>query len=174
MKRIFLGIILLLALLAVLYWKWQRGDLADAETSEVTATDAKTTDVFQGAINVRVYDGLTDAPLSDATVVIAESGEKYPAARDGSTGTIRVSAPRDTRFDDIQKKQWGEVTLLVYCDGYIPFVLLYTMVPIDGERNGPCIYLFPDDGSMDGMTFTVIESPNEDWAKTLVEKFRPS
>lgn len=39
-------------------------------------------------------------------------------------------------------------------------------------RNGPTVYLFPQyDGAPE--VVTIVESPTYDWAKALVEKYRP-
>ena len=124
-----------------------------------------------GGLNVRVLDGRTDAPISGAEVVIPETGKRYTTDEKGRTGTIPVPIARDTRFDGICKKDWGEATLMIYHPGYYPYALLYVQLEAGKTRMGPDIYLFPEDGSMDA-PFLVIESPDSGWAARLIEKYQ--
>ena len=77
---------------------------------------------------MRVVDGFTDAPLKNATVVIAETGESYLTDDSGKTQLIRLPIIEDARFADIADKPWGEVTLLVYHKDYITYTLFYTQI----------------------------------------------
>lgn len=174
--KIFL-FVLLLCLVGLIWWQWKIGAFSvpypeSAKEANITPTPV-ITDTVTGTICVTVLDGVTELPLSGATVVIPELGKHFSVNEAGTTEKIEIAALRDARFDAIEKKDWGEVTLLIYCEGYIPFALFYTEVYENTDRNGPRIYLFPEDGSMEGQCFTVIESPNEDWAKSLIQANQP-
>ena len=106
------------------------------------------------SLDVQVVDGRTEAPLAGAAVVIA-----VPRAL-----RVRMGA---------EQAPWREVTVLAYCDGYYPYALFHVALYPDRARSGPRVYLFPDDGSMDGTPFVLIEAPEADWARALIEQYRP-
>lgn len=124
-------------------------------------------------MQVRVVDGYTDAPLENATVVIAETGESYKTDASGKTQLIRLPIIVDTRFSGISDKPWGEVTLLVYHKDYITYTLFYTQIWKNETRNGPTIFMFPRDKNGTNEPFIVVEGPLSSWVNPLVEKFRP-
>ncbi len=175
--------LLILCLAGLIWWQWKAGafSVPYSESARETAAAitpgtteiAETAETVTGTIRVTVLDGVTELPLPGAAVVIPELGKHFLANAQGVTEKIEVAAARDMRFDGIQKKDWGEVTLLIYCDGYIPFALFYTQVCENADRNGPTVYLFPEDGSMEGQSFTVVESPEEEWAKALIQANQP-
>ena len=119
------------------------------------------------SLDVQVVDGRTEAPLAGAAVVIAEAAGVHITGADGRTGPIAV--PRV----GAEQAPWREVTVLAYCDGYYPYALFHVALYPDRARSGPRVYLFPDDGSMDGTPFVLIEAPEADWARALIEQYRP-
>lgn len=125
-----------------------------------------------GSINLTVLDGRTDEPLPHAVVVIPETGRTYKLDKKARTGRIEVPAAPDARFSDIHQKPWGEITVLVYCNGYYPLALFYLAVPEGAERDGPTLYLFPDDGSMHE-PFSLVEGPDASWVRELLAKYAP-
>ncbi len=124
------------------------------------------------ALDVQVVDGRTEAPLAGATVVIAELGEGFPTGTDGRTG--RIDVPQATRVRiGAEDAPWREVTVIAYCEGYYAYALFHVALYPGQARNGPRVYLFPDDGSMEGTPFVLIESPPADWAGALIEQYHP-
>ena len=123
-------------------------------------------------IDVRVLDGRTDRPLKNAVVVIPELDRSYAVGRDGNTGRIDVDLVKTEPASKTLAESWREVTLLVYCEGYYPVALFHAAVWESRNRSGPTIYLFADDGSM-REPFTLIESPPDDWAEALLNRYNP-
>ncbi len=123
-------------------------------------------------IDVCVLDGRTDQPLKNAVVVIPELDRSFAVGRDGNTGRIDVDLAKTEPASKTLGESWREVTLLVYCEGYYPVALFHTPVWENRNRSGPTIYLFADDGSM-REPFTLIESPPDDWARALLERYNP-
>lgn len=143
------------------------------------AAATKTISVFgtaktQGKLCIEVVDGKSEKPVEGATVVIPEIDASYQTGSDGKTAIIDVPVLENKHFSSIQQMPWGEVTVLVYKDGYIPYALFHTQVWQSQLRNGPRIYLFIDDGSTSGDAFSVIEGPQRLWVNELVEKYRPA
>ena len=122
-----------------------------------------------GSLQIEVASGTTFAPIEGAAVVIAETGESYKTGTDGKTPLIRVPIIENTTFSHILAMPWGEVTLIVYKDGYTPYVLFHTQVWENEARQGPRIFMFEDDGS--SQPFSIVEGPQRIWVNQLVEKF---
>ena len=66
-------------------------------------------------------------------------------------------------------QSWGECTIIAGCSGYRPTVMLYAHVYKDKLRRA-VIYLFPEDKDGEEI-ITVVEPPDEEWIKALVEKY---
>lgn len=125
-----------------------------------------------GTLQVRVMDGRTLEPIPNALVVIPEADRREKTGRDGSTDRMEAAVIPDAQLNGILEVPWGEVTVLVYCDGYYPFALFHCQVLSGLDRDGPTVYLFPDDGSL-SEPFSLIESPNPGWVLSLLEKYDP-
>ena len=110
--------------------------------------------------------------MHGAAVVIAEAAGVHITGADGRTGPIAVPRALRVRMG-AEQAPWREVTVLAYCDGYYPYALFHVALYPDRARSGPRVYLFPDDGSMDGTPFVLIEAPEADWARALIEQYRP-
>lgn len=125
-----------------------------------------------GGVALRVMDGRTDEAVKRALVVVPEAGVRRYTDADGHTGRIEVPILRDVRFDGIFKKDWGEITVLVYCEGYYPVALFFVQVQSNRDRAGPTVYLFPDDGRLNS-PYALIESPENEWVEALLGQFQP-
>ncbi len=140
------------------------------ETADAVATVSSVR--ATATVSPAVFDGLTNMPIEDAVVVVAETGLQYKTDVSGKTGAVAVPVIYDARFDNILKKPWGEVTLLIYKDGYKPYVLFYLQVFADEDRSGPSIFLYGEDSASEE-PFAIIESPNRLWVESLIKKFQP-
>jgi len=125
-----------------------------------------------GKLQPVVVDGYSEMPLENATVVIPETGERYVTDENGKTPVIEVPILEDTHFSSILKKPWGEITLLIYKEGYIEYALFHTQVWENQVRSGPKILLFPKDSEGSNEPFSLIEGPHRLWVNELVEKYR--
>lgn len=125
----------------------------------------------RGSMQIEIADGQTEEPIAGATIVIPETKGTYVTGENGKTDVIALPLLEDDRFDKILTKPWGEVTLIIYKEGYTPYVLFYAQVWENQSRAGPKLYIFKDDGSSD--PFSVIEGPQRLWVNELVEKYQP-
>lgn len=123
------------------------------------------------ALDVQVVDGRTEAPLPGATVVIAETGGRYTTDSDGQTGAIELPYAPQSQSGEAEAP-WSEATVLAYCDGYYPYALFHVTLRSGEVRDGPRVYLFPDDGSMGDAPFVLVEAPPSDWAAALIQQFQ--
>ena len=117
----------------------------------------------------RVTDGRTGLPIEDAVIVIPETGSSYRTDSEGKTEIIRIPYSEKSDYDSILPKNWCEVTLLAYADGYAPYALFYLQLQEDSLRDGPVVMLFP--GEQD--PFSIIEGPPDWWVSELIKKFSP-
>ncbi len=126
-----------------------------------------------GTLRLMIVDGRTEQPLSDCTVIVPETGFTAMTGEDGRTEPFALPVERPEPRNGMEQQQWGEVTLLIYKDGYIPYALFHTQIWEGVDRNGPKIYLFPDDGTTQGQAYSVIEGPDRAWVNALVERYDP-
>jgi hypothetical protein len=84
-----------------------------------------------------------------------------------------VPVIRDTRYDAILEKPWGEISLIVYKDGFVPYALFYLQVLAGQTREGVKILLFEQGSTDSGEPFSIIEGPNRVWVNQLVKMYRP-
>lgn len=159
------GICLLLAIAAVsLAFTLTPADVAVFRTSQSAET---------AALTLCVLEGYTESPIENATVVILETGKTYKTNENGLTDVIEVPVIRDTRYDAILEKPWGEVSLIVYKDGFVPYALFYLQVLAGQTREGVKILLFEQGSTDSGEPFSIIEGPNRVWVNQLVKMYRP-
>lgn len=125
-------------------------------------------------LTVNVLEGYDETPITGAKVVILETGKVYETDQNGSTETIEVPVVRDTRFDGIIPKPWGEVSLIVYKEGFLPYALFYLQVAGGETRKGVKILLFEDNSTGNPEPFSIIEGPNRAWVDELVKMYQPN
>ena len=114
-----------------------------------------------------VIDGRTKLPIENAVIVIPETGESFVTDANGKTPEIRI--PYTAEPSELLEKDWCEITLLTYAEGYAPYALFYLQLTEGSLRQGPTIMLFPDSGK----PFSIIEGPPDAWVKELTERYRP-
>ncbi|MBQ3551882.1 MAG: hypothetical protein IJA35_01805 [Clostridia bacterium] len=122
----------------------------------------------RSSLQVRVLDAFSASPISNAHVIIAETGDEFITHEKGFTEEFSVRV-YDYEGHLPLSQNWGELTLIVYADGYLDLVLFHLTVYPNKLRN-VTLYLFPDDGSTDHAPISIIESPNDEWVKKLVDE----
>ncbi len=126
-----------------------------------------------GSIIVFVEDGNTKKPLKNACVTIPETGSVFRTDENGKTNTIRVPIVEDSEYKDILRKPWGEITLLVYQQGYVDCAIFHVSVWENQTRNGPTVLLFPIAAGDSNQPFALTEGPQRLWVDQLLDQFRP-
>ena len=126
-----------------------------------------------GSLVARVLDVRNLSPIEGAVVVVPETGERYVTGTDGRTPVITVPLIKDVRFDKVSPKPWGEISLIAYKQGYLPYAVFYLQIHENQRRNGPNLYLIrPEDTAAKG-AISIIEGPAQDWVQAIVEKYAP-
>ncbi|SCJ66876.1 Uncharacterised protein [uncultured Clostridium sp.] len=126
----------------------------------------------QATLRIRVQDGHTGADLPGAEVVIAETGEHYHTDEQGYTPDIPVPILRDTRYDQLHPQEWGEISVLAYCEGYEDYALFHLQVEPGQARTDPVVMMFERD-QLYSQPFALVEGPKAEWVQELLDRFRP-
>lgn len=137
----------------------------------IAAMSLNTSDT--ASLTVHVVEGYTESPIQDAAVVVVETGRTYHTDANGYTDVIDVPLVRDTRYDRILPKPWGEVTLIIYKEGFMPYALFYLQVIGGQTREGVKILLFEQGITESDEPFSIIEGPNRLWVNELIKKYQP-
>lgn len=143
------------------------------ETNELLSVFSSRGGQTYGSFTPVVKDGMTGAAVADAVVIVPEADGQYVTGADGCTKAIRVPIVPDARFDGILQKPWGEATVLVYADGYLPYALFYLQIPPGETRSGPEILLFREEDAPSAQPFSIVEGPNRAWVEALIEQYQP-
>ncbi len=127
-----------------------------------------------GSLVVTVQDGFTEQPLQSATVVIPETSESVVTDVNGKTTVMHAPILQDANEQAVLPMNWGEITLLIYREGYIDAAVFHVNIYENQTRQGPTVLLFPLDADGSNAPFTMIESPNRMWVQQLLAEFRPT
>ncbi|NLJ40435.1 MAG: hypothetical protein GX352_02310 [Clostridiales bacterium] len=126
-----------------------------------------------GSLNPQILDGFSEEPIQGAVVVVPETGGKYITDENGYTPQIKAPIIPNPNFRDIHPQVWGEITLIVYKEGYIEYILLHTNIWEGQNRQGPKILLFKKEDKLLDQPMSIIEGPNQLWINSLVEQYKP-
>ncbi len=125
-----------------------------------------------GQMQVSVYDGDNNAPLENAVIVVPEAKIEAVTDNKGQTAILTLPLLKDARFDKTLPKTWGEVTVIVYRDGYTPYILTDAQVFENQLRDGPVVYLFRSQGN--DTPYAIVEGPERQWVADMIDKYRPA
>lgn len=128
--------------------------------------------VSTGKIQVEVLEANSNRPIDNATVCVIESRHYESTNKYGKTSLITVPIIKNVNFDLSVERSWGEVTLLVYKNGYADSINFYTAVIPNSTRVGIIIYLWPIIAEEDSRPNVNIDSPNELWIKSLIKLYK--
>lgn len=123
----------------------------------------------QAYLKVTVLDINTRQPIKDATVCIPETNEYYLTDQFGRTPTISVPYIKNSQYDNINERNWGDITVLVYKQGYVDYLVFYIMVQKDKTRHITITLAPYTEGSY---PYIIIESPDDQWAKDIIQKYK--
>ncbi len=112
--------------------------------------------------SVKVIE-LSGLPITGANVYVCETGELYKTGADGFTAEMRG-------FID-ENDKWGTVTLCVFKEGYVDYVLYGCVVYGTRVRKGVTIRLFRQEEDAPGIT-VYSENPPDDYSRELMKKAR--
>lgn len=159
-RKIFTSVLLFIALLAILFFNAYN-----------TAVYLQSAPVSAAAIRLVVVDGKKGTPVHNACVCIAETGAYFYTDNNGNTPLIEVPIIINSNYDGIVKRDFGEITILIFKEGYIDYILLNLAVKENENRQGIRIMLYEkEEGAPD--YFSIVETPDGSWIKKLIERYK--
>ncbi len=119
-----------------------------------------------GGIKVEVLDE-DGNHISGAKVYVCEISTCFETGKNGQTPNISLPVLPDTRFLEICKKDFGEVTVLVTKDGYCPTCITGVIVRPNVTRLGPKVVL------KTGSDYRhVADGIDESWLTRFCDKYK--
>lgn len=118
-----------------------------------------------------VADFSDNAPVSFARVCIPEINASFFTDNSGNTPLIEVPVMPDAFYDGICKRNFGEITVIVYKEGYADYILCNLCIRENDIREGIKLLIYKKDNFMPDFT-PIVETPDVKWLKELIEKYR--
>lgn len=135
----------------------------------IKATQAGATKTY-GYIQIKVLEANSLKPVPNATVCIIENSHYATTDKNGQTQKIQVPVLRNTSYDNILLKNWGEFTLLIYKPGFCTLLNFYNEVYAGVTRIGLVCYLVPQ--STNNQITTNANIPNSAYLETLIVNYK--
>lgn len=125
-----------------------------------------------GSFNIKVVDAYTNMPLEKALIVVAENDLYFTTDEHGRAFCSNISFVDTSPFKALKNTESSTVTLLCYKSGYLDFVLFNAAVSSVGIGE-KTLYMFPVSGEGERTFIAMNETPNDEFAKKLLEKYAP-
>lgn len=127
--------------------------------------------VQTASVRLIVVDGRENTPIHNACVCIPEAGAYFYTDNNGNTPLIEVPVIPDSNYDGIVKRDFGEVTALVYKDGYIDYILLNLAVKQNETRQGIKIMMYKTEEDSP-QYISIVETPDGGWIEQIIKKYK--
>lgn len=125
-----------------------------------------------GYVQIKVLEANTLKPVSNATVCIIEDNLYTQTNANGDTSKLKLNLLRNTNYDNILLRNWGEFTILIYKQGYATHISFYNEVYAGITRIGIICYLSAIKTSYDKTITTNVNLPNSNYLETLIMHYK--
>lgn len=133
-------------------------------------TTAATTQT--GKLVVSVLETNTLTPIDNATVCVIETRKYYQTNKKGLTENIVLPVIVNPNFNVSAPQTWGEVTLLVYKNGYADAICFRTKIYPNTTRVGCVVFLPPIINDGDNQPIINQELPPDEYIRDLIRLFK--
>ena len=133
---------------------------------------ALTTISQSGKIQVKVLEANTFEPIDNATVCIIETRHYETTNKFGKTSFMNVPILRNNNFDISLFRNWGELTILVYKNGYTDNISFYNSIIPNTTRLDFVVYLSPITNAEDLSPNISVEKPNINYVNRLIQLYK--
>lgn len=127
--------------------------------------------VSTARIRLNISDISDNKPVRSACVYIAETGRYFDTDNAGYTPVIEVPIMPANHYDNIYKRSFGEITVIVYKEGYIDYALFNLNVRENEERLNLKIFMYKK-GTSNQNFISIVETPDNNWIQNLIDKYR--
>ncbi len=122
------------------------------------------------SLKITLRDSFDASYIKDATVFVLETESYFKTDEKGQTGIINIPYERDARYDSTSSKNFMEITLLIYKEGYIDYILLHTAIYSGEVKNKLVILDKKQDDLMSYYVFT--DEANHTWIEKIIAKYK--
>ncbi|MBQ7453120.1 MAG: hypothetical protein IJS68_02500 [Clostridia bacterium] len=136
-----------------------------------SATPASTKAEY-GSIIITVLEQGSLTPITNATVCVVETRKYYSTNNKGLTEKISVPILTNSNFDNSLKRNYGEITLLVYKNGYTSELSFGNIISPNTTRVGLIIFLTPIINPDDPDLNISSQNPDTSWATELYKLYK--
>ena len=119
-----------------------------------------------------VLDGRTQQPLAHARVILPEYDLTLTSDEQGRTAVSSVEVLRNDYYNRTLPQIFGQITVLCYKDGYLPYALFGLNV-YSGETRTLEILMFTPDNAPSTDAIVLQEGFAPDWVKQFIDKYQP-
>lgn len=123
-----------------------------------------------GEINFTVLDGFSGLPIENVRIVIPEGDLEGFTDSSGKCQVKNVPIVFDERYPI--KQGYGTFSVLGYKEGYNDYALFFAQLKEGQQRNIKMYMFMVDTPFSSGTPLSTIESPDNNWVKELMEKYR--
>ena len=125
-----------------------------------------------GRIQIEVLDDLSGKPVDGATVCVIETRHYENTNKYGKTGYIEVPIIRNANFDISLERPYGEITILVYKNGFADNLSFYNFIKPNTTRVGIIIRLKTIINKEDIAPTIIINQPDKYWSEALIKLYK--
>ena len=125
-----------------------------------------------GSIIVSVLEQGSLSPITNATVCVIETRKYYSTNNKGLTEKITAPILTNSNFDNSLKRNYGEITLLVYKNGYTSELSFGNIISPNTTRVGVVILLSPIINPNDPDLSINSQNPDTSWATELYKLYK--
>lgn len=123
-----------------------------------------------GQVSFVVVDGFSGLPIDDAKIVLPENDCILVSDENGKTEAVNIRVIKNDTYAISQ--DYGTFSVLGYKDGYNDYALFFAQIK-NGQERIIKLYMFLKDTPLSsGTPLATIESPDKEWVKEMVEKYR--
>ncbi len=124
-----------------------------------------------GELYPLVVNAYTLEPVQNAHVIVPGIADEITGA-DGRAVLEHIPVRIQRTYDTAVSRDWGELTLLVYAQGYLPNAIFCVQVYAGESRSEVKIYMFPED-EQDREYTVIVQPPPDEWTQTLLNEYAP-
>jgi hypothetical protein len=121
-------------------------------------------------LSVTVTDAESGAPIERATVCIPEINGYYYTDAAGKTIGIALPLLVDGRYEAIAPRDYGVVTLYVYKDGYIDYIVFELKLTASPREASARLYKKITDSAPGYQAVTEPAAPR--WVEDMIDRYR--
>ena len=124
----------------------------------------------KGYVSFCAIDGLSGMPIENVRIVLPENDCVLQTGSDGRSDKAEITVKKDERYSLPQ--DYGTFSVLGYKEGYNDYALFFAQIR-QGQTREIKLYMFKTDTPLSsGAPLATVESPEKEWVKELVEKYR--